>query len=146
MSQHDPIDDVDEPKITAEHVNRRVEDWLQRLDDLFTEIKTWASANGWSVEDGEPIPMRGDLIERFEVSRSEQPSMSLRSPEGAQIWVKPKGLWVIGANGRVDLFSRKGAYTLVDVSDTFEEPRWILHHIGKRDGHSFDPKQLADMI
>lgn len=146
MSQHDPIDDVDEPEITAEYVNQRVEDWLQRLGDLFGQIKAWAKASGWSTEGGAAIPMHEELMVRFGVPAREQPSLTIRSPEGAEIWVKPKGLWVIGANGRVDFFSRKGAFTLVDIADPFEGSRWVLHRIGKGDGRPFDPKQLADMV
>ena len=146
MSQHDPIDDIDEPEITAEDVKRRVEDWLQRLGDLFGQVKTWAKASGWSAEDGAAIPMHEELMVRFGMPASEQPSLTVRSPEGAEIWVKPKGLWVIGANGRVDIFSRQGAFTLVDVADAFEKPEWVLHRIGKGDGQPFDPKQLADIV
>lgn len=146
MSQHQPIGDDHGPTMTAEDVSRRVADWLLRLDGLYKEVKAWAAANGWSTKDGTPIPMYEEPMERLGVSECEQPSLSVRSPDGAEIWVKPKGLWVIGVNGRVDLFSRKGAFTLVDVADEFEAPRWILHRIGKRGGQQFEPDQLADMV
>ena len=143
MGQHNLID---EQEITEEQVNRRVEDWLERLDDLFAQIKNWATANGWSAEDGAPILMHEEMMEQFGVMKREQPSLSVRSPDGAEIWVKPKGLWVIGANGRVDMYSRKGAFTLVDIADQFQAPRWILHRLGNTEGQSFDPKQLEDMV
>jgi hypothetical protein len=146
MRHHDPIDDIDEPEITAEYVNRRVEDWLQRLESLFLKIKSWAATNGWSAEDGEPIPMHEEMMKRFDVSMREQPSLSVRSPGGVEIWIKPKGLWAIGANGRVDIYSRKGVFTLVDVADRFQSPRWVLHHLGKPSGQTFDPTLLADMV
>lgn len=146
MGQEQPLDDLDEPQITAEDVDRRVDDWLRRLDGLFAEIKTWANANGWSVEDGAPIPMHEEPMERLGVRERQQPTLSLRSPEGAEVWIKPKGLWVIGANGRVDMYSRKGAFTLVDVADEFETPRWILHRIGQGAGQPFEPGQVADMV
>lgn len=145
MSQHHPIDDIDEPEITADDVNRRVEDWLGRLDVLFKKVEAWVKDGGWSIEPGAPIPMHEEPMQRFGIAESSQPSLSVRSPAGAEIWLKPKGLWVIGANGRVDIFSPKGVFTLIDVADPFDEPRWVLHHIGKGDGQPFDPKQLADM-
>lgn len=146
MNQHHPIDDIDEPELTAEYVSRRVDDWLRRLDGLFEDIKTWAKANGWTVEDGAPIPMHEEPMERLAVRERQQPTLSVRSPEGAEIWIKPKGLWVIGANGRVDMYSRKGAFALVDVADEFETPRWILHRVGQGAGQPFDPEQVADMV
>jgi hypothetical protein len=148
MGLRDQIGDVDEPENSKESVTVRVKDWLKRLDALFGEIRRWAWANGWKVEDGAPVPMREELMERFAVPESGQPSLSLRSVEGAEIWIKPKGLWVIGANGRVDLYSRKGAFTLVDVADAFQKPDWVLHRVGngKTDGQAFEPQQLADLV
>jgi hypothetical protein len=90
--------------------------------------------------------MREEMMERFGVAERKQPTLSVRSPTGGEIWIKPKGLWVIGANGRVDIYSRKGAFTLVDVADTFQMPQWVLHRIGKTDGQPFNPQQLADMV
>jgi hypothetical protein len=106
MSERDQIGDVDEPEISKESVVKRVKDWLKRLDALLNQIKNWASANGWTVEDGAPVPMREEPMERFAVPESRQPSLSIRSVQGAEIWIKPKGLWVIGANGRVDIYIR----------------------------------------
>lgn len=131
---------------TAEEVEKCVDDWLKRLDDLFKKIKDWAVANGWTVENGPPIPMHEEMMERFGVAGRSQPTLSVRSDTGAQIWIQPKGLWVIGANGRVDMYSPKGAYALVDVGEKFQTPRWILYFIGNEEGKPFDPRQLADMV
>jgi hypothetical protein len=134
-------------KITADYVRKCVDDWLQRLNDLFNKVKDWAAANGWAAEDGAPIPMYEEMMERFGVPEHKQPTLSVRSATGQQIWIKPKGLWVIGANGRVDIYSPKGAYTLVDVGDRPQGgPKWVLHLIGDRKGQLFNPEQLADMV
>src|ERR1019366_7471849 len=110
-----------------------------RLDTLFKQIKAWAAATGWTAEDGAPTPMHEEMMERFGVSERQQPTLRVRSGKGPEIWIKPKGLWVIGANGRVDMYSRKGAFALVDVADTFQAPQWVLHRIGKRHGQPFNP-------
>lgn len=147
MSQQDPIDYVDEPEVSVDDVNRRVEDWLRRLDRLFKEVKTWAATNGWSAEDRAPIPMHEELMKKTGVPRTDQPSLAVKSPDGVEILIKPKGLWVIGANGRVDIFSRAGVFTLVDVAENFEEPSWVLHRVsGERQGQSFEPRLLAGMV
>jgi hypothetical protein len=85
-------------------------------------------------------------MERFGLPPRDQPSLTLRSPDGAEIWIWPKALWVIGANGRVDLFSRRGAFVLIDIADSFQPPRWILHYLGKGEPQPFDPRLLADLI
>ncbi len=147
MSLHYSIDGVDEPEITPDYVNQRVEDWLKRLDDLFAQIKVWASANGWTVADGGASPMRGELMERTGVKQREQPSLYVRNAGGADIWIRPKGLWVIGANGRVDVYAGNKVYTLVDVADPLQTPQWVLHRVGMGTrGEPFDPKLLAGMV
>jgi hypothetical protein len=44
-------------RLSAEEVIRRIDDWLQRLGDLFAQIKAWCDENGWSVTSGQPIQM-----------------------------------------------------------------------------------------
>jgi hypothetical protein len=133
-------------ELTADDVNLRVNDWLKRLDDLFSQIKDWARANGWEVTDGTPVPMRDELMQRFRVKR-EQPSLFVKNTKGARIWIRPKGLWVIGANGRVDVYAGNKVFTLLDGADQFEPPQWVLYRLGKgTKGEPFDPKQLADMV
>ena len=146
MGQNDPIIDVEGREITAQSVNARLDDWLRRLHTLFRAIKDWAASTGWRAEDGATISMHEEIMQMVGVADREQPTLHVRNSEGAEIWIKPKGLWVIGANGRVDMYSRKGAFILVDIADAFQPPQWVLHRIGKGEGKSFDPGQLADMI
>ena len=77
-----------------------------------------------------------------------QPTLVLRSGEGAEVSIKPKALWVIGANGRVDVLSRKnGVYVLIDRAEPLEPPQWILRKVGAGgDGRAFDPELLAEMV
>lgn len=146
MSQHIPVDDFDEAEITPEHVTARVDDWLRRLDTLFRTIKDWADSRGWFAADAVPVRMHEEMMLRFGVSEREQPALSVRSPDGSEISIKPKGLWVIGANGRVDIYSPKGVFTLIDVADAFQAPQWVLHRLGEGKGRPFVPEQLSEMV
>ena len=146
MNDDDDLETLDRPPLTADDVNRRADDWIGRLNDLFSEIKTWAGASGWSTTDGPSVYMEEEILHRFNIARRKQPSLSVHSPDGTEIRLKPKGLWVIGANGRVDLYSRRNIFTLIDIADAFQPPQWILHRIGKREGQDFRPDILKDMI
>jgi hypothetical protein len=146
LAQSDLIDDVDEPTVTADHVHRRVDDWLERLRQLFSVIKDWAATNGWTATDGKPLPLNEEPMVQFGLPPEAQPVLTLHSPTGGTVLVKPKALWVFGANGRVDLYSTKGAYTLVDVAEQFQPPQWRLHRVGQQKGHDFAPGQIADMV
>jgi len=146
MNEHPLDEESDALDVSPEHVRRRIENWLDRLETLFSDIAAWAAAQGWTALPQEPVPMREDLVERAGLLAPDQPSLLLRSPDGAELWVKPKGLWVIGANGRVDFYTPKGGLTLVDTADPFEPPRWILHRLGEGRGRPFTPDLIADMV
>jgi hypothetical protein len=148
-----------EGELTRAYVERRIDDWLQRLNALLDGIRKWAANHQWVVEQGAPAPMREDLMVRFNVEPREQPTLSLQSPEGNMIWIKPKGLWVIGANGRVDIYSPLGAFVLLDTADKFEPAHWVLFTPGKTPlpprkktkktpaGEAkFTPAQLAELV
>jgi hypothetical protein len=45
--------------------------------------------------------------------------------------VQPKGLWTIGANGRIDLVRRQGTFILVDHSEPLSgKPQWEFYSPG----------------
>ena len=126
-------DEFDGPPIDSAHVQMRVDDWLRRLDQLFDSIRKWALANGWTFTDGK-LRMLEAMMTTCDIPARDQPTLTLKSPAGAVVLVKPKALWVIGANGRVDLYSSQGAFSRVDVADQFQPAQWTSHRFGKRNG------------
>ena len=145
MIESDEIEDTSNIEITADDVQRRISDWLARLDDLLGSVKTWAGAHGWKWTD-DALPMHEQMMIEFNLVPQNQPSLKLVGPAGDFVWIKPKGLWVIGANGRVDVYSPKGAFTLVDVAEPFEKPEWIIHHVGQGKGEVFTPDLIAQLV
>lgn len=60
---------------------------------------------------------------------------------------KPKGLWIIGANGRIDLLTSKGSYILVDGAEQFQPPKWLIYSPeDKRNGKPFDKSSLLKIL
>jgi len=91
-----------------DYVKRRLDDWLKRLNDLFSEISSWCKENGWRVEAGSYIPYYNtELMQQKNIAKINQPSLKILDPTGKEILINPKGLWVIGANGRVDIYTHK---------------------------------------
>jgi hypothetical protein len=148
MSYQDAMDDYDLAELTAQEVHERIEDWLRRLDDLFARIRSWAAERGLTVRDGEPRRMLEERMERVGEPAREQSTLVLRSAEGSEVSIRPKAPWVIGANGRVDVLSRKsGVYVLIDRAEPMQPPQWILRKVGAGgDGRAFDPELLAEMV
>ena len=142
-----PLDEIDEPpEPTREEVAAKVEDWLDRLAALLADLRTWALDHGWTVEDEEPIEMLEEPMRRAGLPPASMPRLMLHAPNGGKVWVWPKALWVYGANGRVDLFSTKGAYTLIDRARPEGPPAWVLDRLGRGTLEPFNVEALADMI
>lgn len=133
--------------ITKEEVEHRIDDWLIRLRHLFEETRRWALENGWLIEDSSNSLMDEELMRRFKVSPQHQPTLRLNRKEGGYALFKPKGLWVVGANGRVDLYTSKGVFILVDQAGRYEAPRWTLFRMPeRRGGVPFTPDLLLSLV
>ena len=145
------LDDDDLPSgpgsdLSRDDVQHRVDDWLGRLEALFQRTEEWGRAQGWDVSRIGATPMDEDLMRRHALSPAEQPVLRLEGPHGAYALFKPKGLWVIGVNGRVDLYTPKGAFILVDQADAFRAPAWRLFRASeKRDGIPYIPELLSEL-
>ncbi|NJO53957.1 MAG: hypothetical protein HC829_03150 [Bacteroidales bacterium] len=102
----DAIEESPQTTVTKELVEKRVQDWKIRLHALFQAVRTWALANGWRVDDSGTVGMHEELMQTFDVPATEQPTLRLDGDRGYALF-KPKGLWVIGANGRIDLYTSR---------------------------------------
>ncbi len=142
----DLIEDRPQSALTAELVREGVEDWQNRLRDLFGTIEAWSAANGWRSVGSGSVSMHEDLMRRFDLPATEQPTLRLESERGYALF-KPKGRWVIGANGRIDLYTPKGTFVIVDLARRGDPARWtIFRASSKRDGEAFEPEMLAHLI
>ena len=142
-----PLDDLEDfPEPTEEEVRAQVADWLERLDALFGSIKGWATAHGWRVEPGEPLPIEDERLDRLAIGPVQQPSLVLHAPTGERVSIRPKSLWVIGANGRIDIFAPGRVYVLIDVAEPLAPPRWKFHRLGRGPVEPFTPGKLGSMI
>lgn len=132
--------------VTKESVEARVADWKNRLTDLFSQVQDWALKSGWQVDDSGTVRMREELMVKFGVPATTQPTLRLDSSQG-YILFKPKGLWVVGANGRIDLYTSKGTFIIVDLSERFDPPNWkIFRATDRLDGDQFTPEMLGSLV
>jgi hypothetical protein len=97
-------------------VDNRVNDWIGRLNELRTTMEIWLPS-GMSICDRAPTAMREELMRKFNVPPAKMPAFEILRGTDRVMRVQPKGLWVIGANGRVDLITKHASYILVDESE-----------------------------
>ena len=145
------IDDLEasetQPGVTRDEIERRVDDWLDRLHGMFASTEGWAVENGWRVASSGTSMMDEELMRRVHMSPRQQPTLRLEREDGGYALFKPKGLWVIGANGRIDLYTPKGAFIIIDQAGQYEEPRWrVFRTSDRREGSQYTPEILRDLV
>jgi len=117
-------DDFVSPALDAAQIVHRVDDWRRRVDDLLQQIETWGNAAGLHVQTSEPVVMHEELMKRFDVPPVNLKTLYIDRQGAFVAKVAPVGLWTIGANGRVDLKTRRGVFTMVDTAEHFARPLW----------------------
>lgn len=146
MLSDDDLPPLPGSDLSKEDVQHRVDDWIGRLETLFQGAEAWADAHGWTASHLRTIAMNEDPVQRHDVTPAEQPVLRVEGPQGAYALFKPKGLWVIGANGRVDLYTSKGVYVLIDQAEEFREPLWRLFRVSEKpEGIPYTPELLAEL-
>ena len=122
--------DVDHT-VDRAYVERRLQDWRTRLDRLYADIAAWLPA-GWSMAAGGEVPVHEDPMLRFDVPPPMLPSRILRRFGREAARMEPRGLWIVGATGRVDIVLPRAHWVLVDRAESVEPPDWQVSPIMAR--------------
>jgi len=102
------------PKVDFE---RRITTWIGRLHELYGEIQDWMREHpDWVSTLTETPQRREEILERAKIAPRFVPVLTLVKGRTTVQFV-PNALWVIGANGRVDIASRNRVYILVDRAE-----------------------------
>jgi hypothetical protein len=142
----DSMEETPHTTITKEQVQEQVQDWKNHLRALFNEISAWAKQNGWQVNDGGTVRMHEELMQKLDVPATDQPTLRLDREHSYALFM-PKGPWVIGANGRIDLYTSKGMFVIVDLGERGTDPRWTIFRASQnRDGDHFKPEMVAGLV
>ncbi len=127
----DVLDEVTDDTIDASHVLRRVEDWEARVNGLYAAVRAWLP-EGWTAREDAPVRMHEELMREFGVPARSIPTLLLENDAGSSAMLEPRGLWIIGTNGRVDMTIGGRHYLLVDVAGNFEAPQWQASSLERR--------------
>lgn len=110
----------------SRYVNNRVEDWKVRLANLFEFFERQLSDRSFSVSKSGTVLMNEELMQKFFIKPVELQSMHVLKDWKTIIMLKPKGLWIVGANGRVDLMTPIDSYFLIDTAEFGRESEWVI--------------------
>lgn len=136
-------------RIPPKAVIGRIDEWQRDLRDLFAEIKGWCDDNGFKTELIEnSVEMNEYPMKQYHIGPELLPELRVVNPgSGARVDVVPIGLWVIGADGRVDLRTRDGDFSILNRTLRDDrKPRWEVFGPGMRDGLPFKPEILRRFL
>jgi hypothetical protein len=125
------LEEVTEAIITPEHVQRRVTDWAHRIDELYSQIESWLPA-GFSTQRHQTMLMHEEMMQRFCVPERRLPILEITHNGAIAATIEPRGLWIIGANGRLDMMVRNKQYIIVDTAENFASPSWVFTPLSNR--------------
>lgn len=118
-------------ELTRDQIHRRVEDWIQRIDDLYLQIGRWLPA-GCSAERRRTKRMDEELMREFRMPPRDLPILDILMDGRHVATIEPRGLWIIGANGRLDLVIGQKHYVIVDDAENFDPPHWRIAPLDDR--------------
>lgn len=132
--------------IDRDHVVRRVADWAARIDALFKQVENWLPP-GWTAERKGTVQMHEELMKKYNVPAKNLPVLELSHQGEVRARLEPRGLWIIGANGRVDFFHGSDHYVIVDSAENFEPPNWrIAPLLDRRKLEIFNRQALTKLL
>lgn len=102
----------DEKARTIDYIKERITDWASRLTALFDNIQSW-SVYDWRIIRSTVIQRNEELMQKYSVKPRELPTLSFLKGKHL-VGLVPSALWVIGADGRVNITTNLRQYILID--------------------------------
>ena len=116
------------------YVQKRLRDWKRRVEALFRQIERWA-VDEWgeqSVSWGKRMQRQEYPMKRAQVAAREFPTLHILAGK-RRVDFLPRCLWIIGANGQIDVLAGSSAYALVDMAEEDGQPsNWEISNPNPR--------------
>lgn len=114
--------------VDAKRVKHRVTDWVSRLERLYAQLDEWVQeVPDVRVERDTMQQVIEPLMERFSVPPRDVPAYSVFVSKKYRIAFVPSALWIMGANGRVNVTTNARQHILVDLGGENGAPsEWHL--------------------
>jgi hypothetical protein len=135
-------------RIDKPFIQHQVGNWLERLSELYSFVEnTLKNSKGIECKSNRHMTMYEELMQKYDVDPAEVPILDIYKNKTIVASFKPVGLWVIGANGRIDILTKSGAFILVDVAGKLENSKWKVYTPKNRtEGIDFDDTFINELV
>lgn len=143
--------------VSRERVLERLQDWQRRVHELYRQVEHALEGSAFRANREGKHTSNEELPQRVGVTQDEQPKVDVlrvvRSDGTNAAIFFPRGLWTIGANGRIDLrivppVGGSETYLLLDQSEPLSgSAHWVRIPIGSPfEREPFDPSWLVSRL
>jgi hypothetical protein len=143
--------------VSRERVLERLQDWQRRVHQLYAQVEQAFRGTPFGIDRQGKHTSNEELPQRVGLTEEQQPKIDVLRvvrPDGTNAAIFfPRGLWVIGANGWIDLrivrpVGGSESYLLQDQSEPFSGPaQWVRIPIGSPfEREPFDPSWLVSRL
>lgn len=125
----------------------RVNEWEARLGAFFSQIEEWVNERpSLRVEKTRNVTMSEEMMRDFAVEDRDLPILDVLEKSEAVASFVPRALWLIGADGRVDLITRSGTDILVYESGTSSAGWKLVDRSSRTQLRDFDKAVFFDLL
>lgn len=128
-------------------VVRGVDEWARRIEALYDQIAEWAIGDSdIEFDRTRTVVMSEELMRKFAVADRELSILDVVLRGSSVMSFVPRGRWIIGARGRIDVITQATTFMLVDRGDD-DTARWTLvSREDRRKGEGFNAKVFANLL
>ncbi len=134
--------------VTKATIQHKIDDWHKRIESLYAKIKdSLANFSGIRFQEDRSTIMHEELMKKFSIQPEKMKILDVFRDGDLIGSFKPIGLWVIGARGRIDLLTQRGALIIVDQSEVGKKSEWrVFTQKNRRQGEDFDTQTIHDIF
>jgi len=129
-------------------VEKRIEEWIIRLEDLYQQVESWLQeCPDWTGITGHIEQLEEELMRQRGVSPRDVPTLVITNGS-RDVKLLPSALWIVGANGKVDVLTPAKQYVLFDLApDDAPNRNWqIVVDDYRRGTAPFDKQMLLTVL
>ncbi len=132
---------------TRTQVIKEVEDWVNRVSALYDDIRSWlGSRRDLRFERSRAVTMSEQMMQEFAVTDRDIPVLDVLNADQVIASFVPRGLWMIGSWGRIDVITRKGTQMLVALGGPGNLEWRIVSPTSWRQTDKFDRDTLLALV
>jgi hypothetical protein len=130
-----------------QRVIEEVDDWLRRVERLYLDVREWLDDNrDLRFEQTRTVTMSEEMMQLFAVADRELPVLDILRDDQVVASFVPRGLWLIGAWGRIDVITSDRTWILVAVKH-LEQLEWqLVSPDDQRRMRPFDKPALLEVM